>query len=146
VLATSRGEGQPWRYVTASPGDGWTRPDFDDSGWREGQAGFGRTSDPGTRVRTPWTSPDLWLRRSFVLPPRALASPHVIVRHDEDAQIYLNGRLIMTLEGYNQAHAIVPLDAVAQALLHPGDNLLAAHVRNTRGGQYFDAGIVEVVK
>ncbi len=145
VLATSRAEGQPWRYTTDSPPEEWTRPGFDDSGWREGLGGFGRTPDTGTRVRTSWTSSDLWLRRTFTLPPTALVAPNLIVRHDEDAEVYLNGQQIATLEGYNQTYTLVALDDVARRLLRPGTNSLAVHVHNTRGAQYIDLGIVEVI-
>jgi hypothetical protein len=146
VVATSRAEGQRWRYVTDTPAQGWTGAAFDDAAWREGLAGFGRTPDLGARVRTPWTSADLWLRRTFTMAPEPLADPHLIVRHDEDAEVYLNGQLVMTLEGFNQSYALLPLSAAARALLRPGVNLLAVHVRNTRGGQYFDAGIVDVTR
>jgi hypothetical protein len=48
--------------------------------------------------------------------------------------------------GYNQTYAFLAPDAPARALLRPGVNLLAVHVRNTRGARYFDAGIVEVIE
>lgn len=145
VLPTSRAEGQRWRYTTDAPAEQWTRPGFDDSGWREGLGGFGRTPDTGTRVRTPWTSSDLWLRRTFVLPSTPLVAPHMIVRHDEDAEVYLNGQRVGMLEGYNQTYTLVPLDDVSKQRLRPGTNVLAIHVHNARGAQYFDMGIVEVV-
>lgn len=99
VLLTSRAEGQAWRYTTETPADGWTRLDFNDSRWHDGPGGFGRAPDPGPRVRTSWTSSDLWLRRAFTLPRGDLASPHLLVRHDEDAEVYLNGTRIATREG-----------------------------------------------
>jgi len=144
VVPTSRAEGQRWRYTTEAPPGGWAAPAFDDTAWREGLGGFGRTPDPGTRVRTPWTTTDLWLRRPFTLEPRLPAAPHLIVRHDEDVEIYVNGRLAAALTGYNQAYAIVPLSADARASLRPGTNTLAVHVRQTRGAQYVDVGLVEV--
>jgi hypothetical protein len=146
VVATSRAEGQRWRYMTDAPPDGWTASGFDDAAWREGLGGFGRTPDAGTHVRTPWTSTDLWLRRTFELGPRIPTEPHLIVRHDEDVEVYLNGRQVAALTEYNQTYTLVPLDDAARRLLTPGTNTLAVHVRNTRGAQYVDVGIVEVVE
>jgi len=50
------------------------------------------------------------------------------------------------LTEYNQAYTLVPLDEAARGLLKPGTNTLAAHVRNTRGAQFVDVGIVEVIE
>jgi hypothetical protein len=145
VVPTSRTEGQSWRYTTDQPAEGWTAPAFDDAGWREGLGGFGRTPDAGTRVRTPWATDDLWLRRTFELGTRMPADPHLVVRHDEDAEVYLNGRQVATLAGYNQTYTLVPLGD-AQTLLTPGTNTLAVHVRNARGAQYVDVGLVDVIE
>jgi len=144
ALPTSRGEGQPWRYTTLTPAEDWTRPGFDDSHWSEGIGGFGRTTDAGTRVRTPWTTSDLWLRRRFELPAAPLHQPALLVRHDEAAEVWINGVQVAALAGYNQAYTVVPLDDDARSALHPGTNSIAVHVRNTRGGQYIDVGIIEV--
>jgi hypothetical protein len=145
LVATSRAEGQRWRYTTAAPPDGWTDPAFDDAAWADGLGGFGRTPDTGTRVRTPWTTNDLWLRRTFTLGPEPLSAPHLLVRHDEDGEIYLNGRPAASLAGHNQTYTIVPLADAARAALRPGTNTLAVHVRNTRGAQYVDVGLVDVM-
>jgi hypothetical protein len=145
-VATSRGEGQPWRYTTEAPPDSsWTTPEFDDRDWAEGVGGFGRTPDAGTRARTPWTTSDLWLRRTFQLSAAPLTAPALIIRHDEDAEVWINGRQVVTLAGYDQAYSVIPLDAASRAALHAGTNTLAVHVRNSRGAQYIDVGIVDVV-
>jgi len=130
-----------WRYTLSDPGKGWEAPGFDDSGWKQGKSGFGRIRQPAARVTTPWTTPAIWLRRTFQLAAR-LKSAVLRIFHDEDAEVYLNGRRIATLTGYVQAYRDLPLDAVALALLQPGDNLLAVHCRQTSGGQYIDAVIV----
>ncbi len=144
VVATSRSEGQLWRYTTASPGPGWTKPGFDDASWREGLGGFGRTREAGTRVRTPWTSRDLWMRRTFVLAGGRLKDPELFVWHDEDAEIYVDGVLADSLPGFDQAYEVLPMSEAARRALTPGTHTLAVHVRNTVGGQYMDVGIVDV--
>jgi len=145
VVATSRGEGQPWRYTTAAPPDSWTTPDFDDREWAEGVGGFGRIPDAGTRARTPWTTPELWLRRTFELSAAPLESPALVIRHDEDAEVWINGVQVAALAGNDQAYSVIPLDEAGRRALRAGTNTLAVHVRNTRGAQYIDVGIVEVV-
>jgi len=144
VVATSRAEGQAWRFTTDAPPAAWTAPAFDDGAWREGTGGFGRIPDVGTRVRTSWTTSDLWLRRTFELSAAPLRRPALIVRHDEDAEIWINGRQVASLTGNDQAYTVIPLDDDARRAFHTGTNMLAVHVRNTRGAQYIDVGIVDV--
>ncbi len=96
-------------------------------------------------MRTPWTTSDLWLRRTFLIPDRPLTDPHLVVRYDEDADVWIDGRHVATLPGYNRAYSVLPLDADARRLLTPGAHTLAVHVRNARGGQFIDLGIVEVL-
>ncbi len=144
VVATSRGEGQAWRYTTARPPAGWTDPGFDDAEWREGLGGFGRTRDDGTTVRTVWTTPELWLRRTFQVGARPLVDPHLLIRHDEDVEIWIDGALAASWTGNNQAYEVLPMSEDARRLLRPGRHTLSVHVRNTRGAQYVDVGIVDV--
>jgi len=148
VLPTSRLEAQPWRYSEAEPTGDWTAPAFDDSAWRQGPGGFGTEGTPGARIGTPWSSSDLWLRREFEVGPEQLdalrsAALYLRIHHDEDAEVYLNGVRIAGLEGYTTGYVLVPVSREAMGLLRGGLNVLAVHVRQTDGGQFIDAGIVE---
>ncbi len=145
VVPTSLTAGQPWRYTTSAPPEGWFATDFDDSAWRQGLGGFGTAGTPGGVVRTPWTTPDLWIRRSFELESAALLDPHWRIHHDEDADLYLNGQLVAHFSGYTSGYLRVPLDARARAALRAGRNVLALHVHQTNGGQYLDLGLDEVI-
>jgi hypothetical protein len=60
--------------------------------------------------------------------------------------VYLNGTLISALEGYSTGYRLVPLDTEASLTLRAGENTLSLHVRQTEGGQYIDAGIVEWIE
>ena len=62
--------------------------------------------------------------------------------HDEDAEIYLNGKLVLTVPGYNTdwTSFTIPCDAFAAAV-KAGDNVLAVKVTQEVGGQYFDLGL-----
>lgn len=145
VLPTALDERPRWRYTTSPPPADWFRPDFDDRGWKEGEAGFGTRGTPGARVRTEWNTSDIWLRREFTLPDSRFTDLHWNLHHDEDAQIYLNGVLVATFTGYTTNYDTVPLSVAAQAALKPGKNLIAVHCRQTTGGQYIDVGFADVV-
>ena len=63
--------------------------------------------------------------------------------HDEDAEIFINGKPAATLTGFNSSHEMFPLSPDAVKLLKPGKNTLAIHCHQTSGGQAIDCGIVE---
>jgi hypothetical protein len=142
VVSTAREEPARWRYTFQPPPDGWTQPAFDDSAWREGEAGFGTEGTPGATVRTVWDTPDIWLRREITLPDPLPKRLQLLLHHDEDAEVYVNGVLAAQTVGYTTDYEPVPLPPQARAALHPGKNLLAVHCRQTAGGQYIDVGII----
>lgn len=145
VVPTSQTTGQAWRYTTTAPAADWFAVRFNDAAWQSGIGGFGKEGTPGATIRTPWTTNDIWLRRSFTLKSGKLVAPHWYVHHDEDADVYLNGKLVATFSGYTSGYSRIPLDATARAALKAGRNVLAVHVRQTRGGQYIDLGLDEVI-
>lgn len=143
VPRAGQGEAARWRYALAAPAGDWFSPGFDDSGWETGVAGFGARGTPGALVGTPWSSGDIWLRREFEL-AAVPAGPHLAIHHDEDAEVFVNGELAATLRGYTTRYRYVPLSEGAARSLRVGRNTLAIHCRQTRGGQYIDAGLAEV--
>jgi hypothetical protein len=60
--------------------------------------------------------------------------------------VYLNGAKVAALTGANGGYAYIPLDDRSVAALHAGLNTLAVHVHNTRGAQFVDVGLVEVIE
>jgi hypothetical protein len=147
TLVAHAGEGEKidWRYTTAAPAAGWFAADFNDAGWDEGQAGFGTRGTPGAVIGTEWNTPDIWVRRTFTLPDADLVDPHLMIHHDEDAEVYINGKEAATLKGYTSGYVAVALSPEARSLLKKGRNVVAIHCHQTRGGQYIDAGIIDVV-
>ncbi|MBI4879841.1 MAG: glycoside hydrolase family 127 protein [Planctomycetes bacterium] len=145
LVADGRSEACVWRYTIEQPPDGWSEPGFDDSGWSVGEGGFGREGTPGAVVRTAWATGDIWLRRAFTL-ERVPAEDglHLAIHHDEDADVFLNGCAAASLAGYTTGYVNVALAGAARAALVAGANTLAIHCRQTRGGQYIDAGLVLV--
>jgi len=143
LLADARSGPALWRFSTLRPAEGWEQPGFDDSGWSEGPAGFGRDGTPGAVVRTDWHTGDIWMRREFELPRRPDPDGlRLSIHHDEDADVYLNGAPAARLAGYTTGYVRVPLEAGASP--RAGRNTLAIHCRQTGGGQYLDAGLVSV--
>jgi hypothetical protein len=145
VLATSEKQGQVWRYTTEKPADEWQQPRFDASSWQEGQGGFGEKSTPGSVVRTEWTTPDIWLRRTVKLEKRKWHRPLLRAHWDEDTEVYFNGKLAAKMAGYSTQYGRVSLTKAGEAELAEGGELvIAVHTHQTGGGQYIDLGLVDV--
>ncbi|MHC4298613.1 MAG: glycoside hydrolase family 2 protein [Planctomycetota bacterium] len=146
IVPTSQTEPQGWKYTTTKPGDGWRRPNFDDSAWQSGEGGFGTRGTPGAVVRTEWSGPEIWIRRTFELENTRFSRPQLSIHHDEDAEVYINGQLVAELKNYTSSYIRVTLDEKARKALRTGTNLIAIHCRQTTGGQYIDAGLVDVIE
>jgi hypothetical protein len=146
VAPTAQDQPAIWRYTTRRPGEGWFATDFDASSWREGKSGFGTRDTPGSVVNTIWNTRDIWLRREFTLPEGKWDNLGLNVHHDEDVEIYLNGVLAASANGYTVEYEPLPVNPAAKAAIKAGKNVLAVHCRQTGGGQYIDVGIVEMIE
>ncbi len=131
-----------WQYTTKAPAAGWEKPGFDDSAWKTGFGGFGDPSTPGSRVSTTWYTPEIWLRRTVEL-ASVPAEPALLIHHDEDATVFINGVKAATFEGFITEFRVQRLDAAAAKLLQAGNNLIAVHCTQTGGGQSIDVHIVD---
>ena len=131
-----------WRYVLELPADGWQASSFDDSTWTEGFGGFGTRSTPGSRVGTEWKSNEIWLRKSFQL-KAVPAKPALLVHHDEDTQIFINGKEVAKLVRWSTEYTVVPLTADAATALKTGVNVMAVHCHQETGGQFIDVHVVD---
>ena len=146
LLASSTGASaqdvvDQWRYRLQPPAKGWQQPDFDDSGWREGSGGFGTRDTPGARVGSVWETENIWLRKSFKL--ESIPSvPALLIHHDEDAEVFINGRQVADLKGYVTEYQVVPLEGSGREALRVGKNVLAVHCRQTGGGQFIDVHLI----
>jgi len=144
VVPTARKEGVAWRYRVDPPADGWPRPNFDDSAWKEAPGGFGTRDTPGAVVRTEWSGRDIWLRRGFALDGADAANLVLLVNHDDAAEVYLNGVLAAKLNAYENEYQEVAIAPEARAALKPGKNVLAVHCHQNGGGQFIDVGLGEI--
>ena len=61
------------RYTTDTPADGWQKPGFDDTAWKQGKAAFGTKEN--LTMRTLWTGDDsnIYIRRTVTLTADQLA-------------------------------------------------------------------------
>ena len=143
LVPTAEKSPVPWRYSLEKPAEGWFQRDFNDAAWQQGNAPFGTEEPPFARKpNTVWTSADLWLRREFELLSGKFTGMALLLHHDEDTEIYLNGVLAVKVSGYNAAYESFDITPEAQAALQPGRNVMAVHCHQTAGGQYLDVGLV----
>ncbi|HOD81484.1 MAG TPA: hypothetical protein PKG77_08660, partial [Phycisphaerae bacterium] len=147
LIPTSQDVPQTWRYTMQKPPENWTQPDFDSSGWSEGPGGFGATAAyivyPGAKIQTDWQTSDIWLIREFTLSRLPSGRVGALICHDEDTEVYINGKLAYTARGYATGYCAFPVSSEAASALKAGRNVLAVHCRNREGGQFVDVGIVE---
>ena len=131
-----------WSYTINDPGKGWSDTRFDAAAWPRGRAGFGREGTPGLVSRTPWLAKQIWLRKVIDLP--ALEGQDALILrlfHDEDAEIYVNGKPLLKVQGYINGYRDLALSPDQKALFQPGENTIAATCRQTEGGQGIDVGL-----
>src|SRR5262249_30117308 len=141
VVPTSKEQGQKWRYTTQKPAEGWQKADFDDKEWRQGIGGFGTRGTAS--VRTEWNTADIWLRREFTMPQGKWDDLLLLLDHDDNAEVYINGVLALKAPGVS-GYEEMPLNAEARLGLKPGKNVFAVHCHNVTGPQNIDVGIVAV--
>ncbi len=133
-----------WRYTTEQPGPDWFETSFQDSSWKQGLAGFGTSGTPGAVIGTKWATGDIWLRRTVEIPAAPAKTLRLLVHHDEDAEVYINGVLASQTQGYSSDYEEIPLTTAGAAAIEAGANVVAVHCHQTGGGQYIDVGFVQL--
>jgi hypothetical protein len=141
IVTTSQKKATNWKYVIDNPGDLWFEVNYSDKEWKEGPAPFASPNTPGIRVGTEWKTADIWMRRSFEWPQTVGGEAKLLIYHDEDAEIYINGVSAAKVNGFATSYVFVPISASAIKTLKPGKNILAVHCHQTGGGQGVDVGI-----
>jgi hypothetical protein len=142
VIATADDEPETWHYTTEEPSGAWQNVGFDDSSWKKGRASFGTRGTPNAAVNSIWNTSDIWLRKTFDLQdPETVLGANLRFYHDEDVQVFLNGRKVVERRGYVVEYIEQPLSAEEKGLLKATGNVLAVHCRQTTGGQNVDVGL-----
>jgi len=140
---TAQSEGVTWRYTTDKPADDWFKPEFNSAArWNQGKSGFGTQGTPGAIIGTEWKSADIWLRRGFTAPAGEFHDLALLMAHDEDAEIYINGVSASKVKGHIGSYEEFSLSPEAIQALKPGKNDIAVHCHQTTGGQYIDVGLI----
>ena len=146
VVPSSKSAPVTWKYSLTKPSDDWTQPTCEVSSWKEGTGPFGSDGTPGIAPKTIWTSDDIWLRREFTM-PAFKGTLQMLVYHDEDVEVYLNGVLATQQAGYENSYQPLDISPAAAKLLTPGAKIvMTVHCHQTTGGQGVDVGIVKQVK
>ena len=130
----------PYHYVIDKPADAWRQPEFDDKAWPTGLAPFGHES--GRTIRTEWTSGDIYLRKSFDYDGGELKRAAIVICHDEDTEVFVNGRKVLGVGGFINDYQLHTVTDLLKKALRKGSNTLAVHTHQTVGGQYIDLAIL----
>lgn len=137
VVPTSDEHVYVTRYTETEPPGDWMKPVFNDKEWTSGKAPFGNNSTSNTR----WNSKDLWVRRAFNLNSTTFNKLYLKLHHDDNIQVYINGEKIYDVTGWTGKFIYIPIPK--SNILKKGSNVMAIYIKNTAGGQWLDAGLVQ---
>ena len=133
-------EAWPCRYTFNKPSGEWMAPDYNASSWKSGAGSFGYLN-PDTSYRTVWNTPEIWVRREFVVDDSVEGKEiYLDFSHDEDAVVYLNGIKVADLESW-ECNGRILLPQEAAASLKNGVNVIAACCKNADGDAALDLGL-----
>ena len=139
VIPTSEEYPSLWYYSFVRGSGYWIQPDFNEDMWKRGFGGFG---EGYPEADTPWTSPDIWMRRWVDIPDDAPQSLAFRVWHTGDAEIYVNGAEAASVTGNSHGYVTVPINMSGRYALRAGRDLIAVHCHQTSGRRFIDVGIV----
>src|SRR5690242_1304250 len=124
-------------FTQKAPAKGWEQASFNSKSWKKGKAAFG--SSGMSAVGTSWEDDDIWVRREFDFSKDDVGETlYLIFSHDDDMELYINGKEVVNT-GHSAKHGIIKkLDA---GVLVEGKNVIAAHCKDTGGNAYLDFGI-----
>lgn len=134
-----------WKYTLDAPAGRWMDSEFNDSTWKSGQSGFGAQGTPASIIHTLWQTDEIYLRRDFELGDDSINDPQLLIHHDDDVEVYINGVLAMKSSGFVTSYTPRPISKAAKAVLKKGRNIMAVHCRQHGGGQFIDVGLVDIL-
>ncbi|MEQ9408001.1 MAG: hypothetical protein RIK87_09760 [Fuerstiella sp.] len=131
-----------WKYTVRRPAERWQLADFDTNGWSDGDGGFSVRGTPGARVGTVWATNSIWLRKLFEL-SEIPGKPALLIQHDEDVEVFVNGKPVAKLTGFTTKYEVVPIADADASTIRVGSNLMAVHCRQKTGGQFIDVHLID---
>lgn len=136
-----------WKYYSSDKplsSKEWKDTQFADGVWRQGQAGFGSGGSQGASMNTKWDKPYIYMRtwQNFSsLKSDDIDRLQIQVFHDEECDVYINGILATSLQGFTNRYAFVEISKEAKASIEIGKpNLIAVMCKNKEGNQFIDLG------
>jgi len=129
----------PYKYVTEKPAEGWMKEGFDDTSWKTGLAPFGQGYP---NIRTEWKNADIYLRKTFQYDGGVLKKGAMVLLHDEDTEVYVNGQKILGVGGFISHYQLHMVTDRLNKALRKGANTIAVHTHQSIGGQYIDLAIL----
>ena len=93
-------------------------------------------------MRTEWTTTDLYLRKKFEYDGTTLKRGAVVINYDEDTEVYVNGKKILSVCGYITYYQLNSVTDALKKALKKGSNTIAVHTRQAVGGQYIDLALL----
>lgn len=130
------------RYTFTEPKGNWTVLNYNDSQWQKGKGAFGQFNQNRFEsvIRTPWKTEQIWVRRELNL-EKDLAGNDVFLefKNDDDAEIYINGILVVSKDYALNEKVKLSEDVVAT--LKKGKNIITAHCINKIRNAILDFGL-----
>jgi hypothetical protein len=127
----------PYKYVTDKPADDWIKEKFADNAWQTGLAPFAN----GDRGRTEWKTPEIYFRKTFQYDGGALKNGAVVLGHNDNTEIYINGQKILGVTGSEGCRMFIVTDLMQKAL-KKGTNTIAVHSHEGGNGQFVDLAVL----
>jgi len=144
LVPASDEKGYDVKYTETEPQGDWKATNYTASNWQTGNAPIG---DDAKNVKTLWKSHDIWVRRSFnIANPASINELFLKINHDDNIEVYLNGKKIYTKEGWTNNFQYIELSNSDKSTLKAGSNVIAIHLINTAGGRFLDFGLVDRLK
>ena len=136
LLPTAEGKTYTARYMETAPAAGWEKTDYNDQDWKTGNAPFGDGD-----AKTKWKSDNLWMRREINLDNIDVKGLNLRINHDDNIDLFLNGVKVYNCNCWTGKYVYIPIDEKIKEVLKKGKNVIAAHIKNTKGGQWLDIGL-----
>jgi len=147
LVETSEKTAQSWKYTKTEPSAEWTQLNYEESGWTEGLAGFGKDV---LKPNTVWDGKGwIYLRKKFKSSISEKTNLTLSLRlfNDDQVEVYINGGLAYKSEpGYVLSY--VENDVYIEGeekFIKNGENVIAVRCYQDGGGQFIDCGLNAVL-
>jgi beta-galactosidase len=125
--------------LTTPPAHEWT------NGFKGERAkgAFGQKEGFEDLIRTPWTTADIYLSRTFEV-TSVPATARLVIHYDNATKVWINGKLVWESPAgaWNDGYQACELNAAARAALKTGTNTIVVHCHQDSGGQFIDLALL----